>query len=39
MAVHDVSSNEVAIADIYDKVVLARNFVAFYDLGELLQDG
>jgi hypothetical protein len=34
-----VSSDEVGIANVYDKVVLARKLVALYDRGEVLQGG
>jgi hypothetical protein len=33
----DVSSNKVAVADVYDEIVFARTLIAFDDLGEILQ--
>lgn len=33
-----MSSDVVAIANVYDKIVLARKLAAFYDRGEVLQD-
>jgi len=32
-----MSSDEVAVAHVYDEIVFARTFVAFDDLGETLQ--
>ena len=35
--VDDVSSDEVAVANVYDEIVIARTLVAFDDLGEFLK--
>ncbi len=33
----DISSNKVAVADVYDEIVFVRTLIAFDDLGEILQ--
>ena len=33
----DISSNKVAVTDVYDEIVFARTLIAFDDLGEILQ--
>ena len=35
----NVSSDEVTIANVYDEIVFAGTFVAFDDLGKILQKG
>jgi len=32
-----MSSDEVTVANVHDEIVFARTFVAFDDLGEILQ--
>jgi hypothetical protein len=33
----NVSSDEITVADVYDEIVFAGTFVAFDDLGKILQ--
>jgi len=35
--VDDVSSDEVAVPNVYDDIVIARTLIAFDDLGEFLK--